>query len=928
MFKTLSLIIIIIILSACVFALFGDALTEPFTQNDAHVRDYAFSVDQLGNIYFMRREKETQSLIVLDSTGEELLREDISAHFEGNFFVDNIFILQNKNIWITGYDFEPETMIIGGVKIIAFREDGSYIEDIYKTELAVFKDNLYRRLSSFDEDERCVYFARRNDSVSIIEVYAYVKDGSETLRKIGEYELAPDGAALIAFHTLPGGGVVASFSDGTLTMNNVRGLEDSRGSGLENARIDRFWNGAGVFYMRDAVSGTVYSSPYGQLRPVSVINGAFPVSSERGSLFRDMAEIAVSGVGNVLAVLHTETGSELYLGGFTFLPDVTILSHISHAEMADWLIAIATVAGTIISSVLIWEFFIHFMRMRMSIIIRHTLLTALVIFLAFFALSKYILIPSVTDALSRSYQDNLGSDSDVLLSALKTSVPSGSSAAEYQKFMETFGEEYNMSGHGNSPLYTYILASGDEGFRLTASNSKYPAGITMSSFLPYADIGDQLYAGAAPEGQYLTLETETGRKLAFLKNTEITIGGAETFLCVIENMSELEGRIGSFNSLISTYLLIVGVFLTVLLILTLVFHVVALRRLSGALHALGLGKYNVDIKINSGDETGEMYRHIKKLSEILREKDTSLQTLSTSYHRFVPARFMKLLGETKVENVRKDMQTRIAGAYVVVIRFIVSDVSDRNVFSNANLVLENIVPVVGKYGGTVYGFTNNGFDGVFEKSAQDALNAALSIRDVCRKLNMRLAEESGIQIDLRAVLIKGDLTLGFIGDQSRMEPTAISDVAPLAGTLISTCFGSNVYVTATGEFLGEIKAQDYRIRRVGKMIVGGAAIDFYDIYDSDPPALYELKKSFAEKLELGVNLFEKGDYRNAGKMFMDIIKHSTEDGVARNYLYLSEYNAQNANKQKYYTAYQRESERRYFNTRSDDYYRNEATDNS
>ena len=924
MFRTLSLIIIIIILSACVFALFGDALTEPFARGDVDVRDYAFSVDQLGNIYFIRREKEIHNLIVLDSTGEELLREDVSAHFGAHFFIDGIFILQNKNIWITGYDYDPATMMIDGVKIVAFREDGSYIEDIYTDRLAVFQDGLYRVLSSFDEDERCVYFARRNSDLAIVEVFAFTKDGSEPLRKVGEYDLPQSGAHLVAFHALPGGGAALSFSDGALLIHSVRGVEELHGHDMEDVRIDRFWSGAGVFYMHDAVKGTVYSSPHAQLRPVPVVSGAFHVSAERGGMFKDLHEIAVSGVGNVLGVLHTETGSELYLGGFTFLPGIKTLSRIRHAEFTDWLAIVAVAAGIILSSVLLWEFFIQFMRMRMSMIIRQTLLTSLVIFIAFFVLSKYILIPSVTDALNRSYRDSLGTDADVMLSSLKTAVPQNSPSGDYLAFMESFGDEYNLRALGNSPLHGYLIVQGEDGFKLMGSTGKQPMNVAMSSVLPYTGIADALYMGVAIEGQYMTLEAETGRKLALIKFTGITIDGAEVFLCVIENMSEFETRIGSFSSLINTFLLVSGIIITTLLILTVVFHVITLKKLSGILHALGLGKYAMEMEIHSGDETGEMYRRIKELSFSLFDKDMSLKTLSTSYHRFIPERFLKLLGETRVENVKKDMQTRIENAYVVVIRFSVSGGGDKFMFSNANLVLENIVPVVGKYGGTVYGFTSNGFDGVFEKSALDALNSALAIRDVCRKLNMQFQQEDGIRIDLRAVLTKCDLTLGFIGDQNRMEPSAISDASPLADALIRTCFGSNVYVAATEEFFEEIKDKGYYIRKAGKISAEGTTVGFYDIYDSDPPALHEHKKSFADKFELGVNLFAKGDYRNAGKMFMDIIKHSSEDGVARNYLYLSEYNTQNANKQEHYTAFENESERQHFNTRSDEYFRNSS----
>ena len=931
--KAFCLVIIIIILSTGVFVMFGNALINPFVQGDSNIWDYAFTVDQLGNIFFIRKEGVAQSLIVLDSTGEQWLRTDITPYFGAEFFIDRLYILQNKNIWVIGYEYEPETQMIGNLKIAAFREDGSFLENIFSGERSVFRDSLYQMVSSPDEDDRHVYFAGPGAEEGAIDIYVHIKDTvDEPVRKIGEHtpRLAP-GANITAMHALPGGGLVISASDGTLAMYGIGGTEEilGEGSGFNNRRIDRFWNGAGVFYMRDAANGTIYSSSIGQLRPIAVIAGTFIVSAEREAAFRDMHDIAVSGVGNVLGVLRTEIGSELYLGGFTFLPRITSLSSHRQADLGDWFALIAAIAGIIIASILIWEFFVHFMRMRMPMVMREILLTALVVFIAFFILSEYLLIPAVGESLRRSYRENIRSNADVLLSSLKTSVAPGSSALEYDRFMERFGEQYNLDERNNSPMFAYLIALGDGRLSLAASGGKYPPGILISTFLPYHEIINEIYDSAAAhdddaEGWYTTLSTEFGEMIAHIAPTDITVDGERTVLCVIVNASELDSSIRSFAEMVNNFLLILGVLLSLLIILSTVFHVITLKKLSKALHDFGLGWYESVPEISSGDETGELYRHIKKLAEILKENDNSLQTLSMSYHRFVPERFLKLLGETRVDKVEKDLQTRIEGAYVVFIRFGISGVQDVDFFESANLVLENIVPLVSQYGGTVYNFLYNGFDGVFEGSASSAVDAALSIRDVCRKFNNYHAEKTGIEVDLRVVLTKGDLTLGFMGDKTRMEPTAISDTYTLAETLVRNCFGSDIYVAATGELYAEIIGEDYNMRRVGTMSAGdeGKTVDFYDIYDSDPLSLFELKKSFSDKFDVGVSLFSKGDYRKAYAMFMDIIKHSAEDGVARNYLYLSEYNLRNADKQPYYSAFKNESAQQYFSKISDTYYSN------
>ena len=957
-FRVISLVLIMAILSAGVFALSGEFLAGLFIRGESAARDYAFTVDQLGNIFFVRKDGGGQSLIVLDSTGREWLRTPLGPYFaeasapEEDFFVDMIYILQNKNIWVTGYSYNPGTLVISGVKIVALREDGNYIGNVFSREGTVFKDGLYRMASSPGEDDRLAYFAllgEPDEPEGTIDIYAYTKDApdsgdSQRLRRIRQYRpVFETGVDIVAMHALPGGGLVVSASDGSMRMygsgsESNEEILDER-NGWTGRRVDRFWNGPGVFYMRDAVSGTVFSSLTWNLRPVESVNGDFVISEQRDILFKDMHDISVSGVGNVLGVLRTESGSELHLGGFTFLPHISSVSAVKQAQMTDWFIFVSLAVGIIIVSVLIWEFYVHFMRMRMSMIIRQTLLAALTIFVSFFVVMEYFLIPSVTETLERSYRESLSSNSGILLSSLKTAVEPGSSSGEYNDFMGNFGDRYNPDG---SPVFAYLIAdggrSGNSDLILAASSGKHPPGIIINGFLPYHEIINAVREGVPPEGRYAAISTETGEMVAFIQPSGISYISdvlnidyqnperTDILFCVIENLSELENSIGGFAAMVNGSLLITGVLLSVLIILITVFHVFTLRRLNRTLHNFGLGIYGPVPDIHSGDETGEMYGHVKKLSEVLRNNEESIRTLSTYYNRFVPARFMKLLGETRVEKVGKGLQTRIEGAYAVFIRFDVegSDGDGGNVFQNTNRILESIVPLVGHYGGTVYNFLYNGFDAVFENSANHALSAALSIRDSCRRFNAANINRSGSQADLRAVLAKGDFTLGFIGDENRMESAAISDAHRLIEPLVRTCFGSDIFVAVTSELYAGIKNEDYCVRRIGNINAGvsGETIGIYDIYDSDPASLMEFKKGFSDKFEAGVSLFARGNYSGARKMFMEIIKHSAEDGATRNYLYLSEYNIRNTDKQLYYTAFENESMKKHFGSLSDSYYSN------
>jgi len=220
---------------------------------------------------------------------------------------------------------------------------------------------------------------------------------------------------------------------------------------------------------------------------------------------------------------------------------------------------------------------------------------------------------------------------------------------------------------------------------------------------------------------------------------------------------------------------------------------------------------------------------------------------------------------------------------------------------NINDVFENVVSVVNQSKGIVYDFLPSGFDAIFETKADEALRTALRIRETLNTLNEKRNKNGLGEVDIRIFIAKGNIMLGFIGDEKRMEPTAISNESQKADPVLNLCFDSDVYIACTREILDELPKGIYRSRRIGHVMINDEKVELFDLYDSDPYTLLKTKEVHAQRFELGVNLFMKGDYANARNMFMDIIKYSSLDGAARNYMYLAEHNLRSENKQSTYT---------------------------
>ncbi len=108
---------------------------------------------------------------------------------------------------------------------------------------------------------------------------------------------------------------------------------------------------------------------------------------------------------------------------------------------------------------------------------------------------------------------------------------------------------------------------------------------------------------------------------------------------------------------------------------------------------------------------------------------------------------------------------------------------------------------VHQYEGTVNQYTGDGIMALFgapishEDHAQRACYAALRIRDGLRKLANEIREERGVDFQTRVGLNSGDVIVGKIGDDLRMDYTAQGAVVHLAQRMEQLAEPGDIYVS-------------------------------------------------------------------------------------------------------------------------------------
>lgn len=315
---------------------------------------------------------------------------------------------------------------------------------------------------------------------------------------------------------------------------------------------------------------------------------------------------------------------------------------------------------------------------------------------------------------------------------------------------------------------------------------------------------------------------------------------------------------------------------------------VSLRRVARGMAAVQQGSY-VEMVDCGGDEVSAMAASLNTMASTMRDADVQQLRRREVYARFMPDRIADLLGAPSVETI--DKQTFASRAMTTMhVSFTfdeqVYESRSRELFDNINEITECTAEIVSAKGGTILSFAHDGFDALFRPDSADPVSAAVAIRQRIIAINRERTRREQSLVRLRITLDSGEVMLGVVGDESRMQATAVSssfNTARMLEALFSR-FDANILCTESIERW----ADGYGSRYIGKTHDGEALIRVYEIYDGDS-YLTRKGKAEAEKLFAeGIYTLYAGEYAEAKRIFMEVVRRNSGDGAARYYLYLAD----------------------------------------
>jgi adenylate cyclase len=207
--------------------------------------------------------------------------------------------------------------------------------------------------------------------------------------------------------------------------------------------------------------------------------------------------------------------------------------------------------------------------------------------------------------------------------------------------------------------------------------------------------------------------------------------------------------------------------------------------------------------------------------------------------------------------------------------------------------LSRMTSVIFNNGGTLDKFIGDAIMAVWGNvrslgTAQDAKNAAraaLAMRQELAQLNQKWRSEGRMGLGMGIGINQGEVIVGNIGSQERMDPTVIGDAVNLASRLegLTRVYGVDILVGASA---AELVREEVYLRSVARVQVKGKTkpVDVFTFIgsrngDVDPELL-----KWLESYEEGLEKFRTRDFTQAKILFSRFLEFYPDDLLAKMYL--------------------------------------------
>lgn len=176
---------------------------------------------------------------------------------------------------------------------------------------------------------------------------------------------------------------------------------------------------------------------------------------------------------------------------------------------------------------------------------------------------------------------------------------------------------------------------------------------------------------------------------------------------------------------------------------------------------------------------------------------------------------------------------------------------------------------------------------LFHESVDDALDAAIEMRKTLQQFNSDRIDLGQIPIDSGIGIHTGNLMLGVVGGEGRIDGTVISDAVNLASRLEGLTKIYKTSIIISEDSLIKLKnpgKYNFRFLDVARVKGKKEAVYIFEVLDGEPEEIRLLKTETKTLFGKGIEAYKNREFKEALEIFTEVVKINPLDAAAAFYI--------------------------------------------
>jgi predicted ATPase/class 3 adenylate cyclase len=269
----------------------------------------------------------------------------------------------------------------------------------------------------------------------------------------------------------------------------------------------------------------------------------------------------------------------------------------------------------------------------------------------------------------------------------------------------------------------------------------------------------------------------------------------------------------------------------------------------------------------------------------------NLNTLNLAYERFIPRQFINLLQKDSITEIElgDNIEQKMSVLFCDIRSFTTMSekMTPEDNFKFINGYLSRISPAIREYNGFIDKYIGDGIMALFSGKADNAVKAGIKMLQILMEYNSTRQRPQRPPINIGIGINTGNLMLGTVGEENRMDGTVISDSVNLASRIEGLTKNYGVSMLITQKTLQDLtNPEAYSFRFIDQVMVKGKSelITIYEVFDGDQEDIKQQKLLTKDVFEKALHFYHQGNIQQAIANLKICLDHYPEDCVVKMYL--------------------------------------------